>query len=237
MGPGEDVGLGVGGRLGRVAGRGLDHDRVGQERRRGGRLGELLRELAVGQVQRAARARARRWRTPRRRWCRRCRARPRSRRAARRARPRPERMPATRSRTGAWRCEVPISAARSASAASASGRTFEGPQPKRPSAGFSSAGIWAASVAWVDIGLDRLLTAAGGLAPGPGLGWRRGCLGNPKVTEEKHVSDQLRSRFQPESESLDDLLPNPPGDPVADRRDSSGRCSSPSPTSSPGSRS
>ena len=37
--------------LGRVAGLGLDHDRVGEERRAGGRLGELLRELAVGEVQ------------------------------------------------------------------------------------------------------------------------------------------------------------------------------------------
>ena len=47
----------------------------------------------------------------------------------------------TRSRTGAWRCEVPISSDCSASFASASGRTFEGPQPKRPSPGFRSAGI------------------------------------------------------------------------------------------------
>ena len=52
-------------------------------------------------------------------------------------------MRPTRSRTGAWRCEVPITSARSASAASASGRTLDGPQPKRPSAGFSSVGIWA----------------------------------------------------------------------------------------------
>ena len=51
MGPGDRVGGGVGGRLGGVAGLGLDHDRVAEERRRGGRLGELLRELAVDEVQ------------------------------------------------------------------------------------------------------------------------------------------------------------------------------------------
>jgi hypothetical protein len=39
---------------------------------------------------------------------------------------------------------VPISFDCEASFSSASGRTFEGPQPKRPSAGLSSVGIWAA---------------------------------------------------------------------------------------------
>ena len=47
-----DVGVRVGDGLRRVAGLGLDHDRVGEERRAGGRLGELARELAVGQMQR-----------------------------------------------------------------------------------------------------------------------------------------------------------------------------------------
>src|SRR5258705_11692564 len=49
-------------------------------------------------------------------------------------------MRPTGSLTGHWRCEVPITPAASASAASASGRTFDGPQPNRPSAGFSSGG-------------------------------------------------------------------------------------------------
>ena len=49
--PGDHIGLGVGDRRRSVAGLGLDHDRVGEERRGGGRLGELLRELAVGQVE------------------------------------------------------------------------------------------------------------------------------------------------------------------------------------------
>jgi hypothetical protein len=43
--------------------------------------------------------------------------------------------------TGFWRCEVPITSPAFASAASCSGRTFEGPQPKRPSDGRRSAGI------------------------------------------------------------------------------------------------
>ena len=63
---------------------------------------------------------------------------------------------------------MPIRSARSASAASASGRTFEGPQPKRPSAGFSSAGIWVVSVVCGRHRGDRLLTGAGGLRAGAG---------------------------------------------------------------------
>ena len=59
---------------------------------------------------------------------------------------------------GDARC--PSRSARSASAASASGRTFEGPQPKRPSAGLRSAGIW--TEVEVGIGRPRLLTRAGG---------------------------------------------------------------------------
>ena len=51
MGPGDRVGGGVGGRRRGVAGIGLDQDRVGEERRARGDLGELLRELAVGEVQ------------------------------------------------------------------------------------------------------------------------------------------------------------------------------------------
>ena len=51
MGPGDRVGGGVGDRLRRVAGLGLDQDRVLEEGRAGGLLGELLRELAVGEVE------------------------------------------------------------------------------------------------------------------------------------------------------------------------------------------
>ena len=153
-----DVGGGVGGRRRRVAGLGLDHDRVGEEGRARGRLGELRRELAVGRGAGRARARARRRRRPRRRWCRRCRARPRSRRAAQKSSARPaahaadqvaDRRLAVR---GAHQRPT-----RSASAASASGRTFEGPQPKRPSAGFSSAGICGGGRERSSGG-DRLLT-------------------------------------------------------------------------------
>ena len=75
--------------VGRVAGIGLDDHRVGQERRAGGDLGELRRELAVGQVVARARAPCRRRARPRARWCRRCRAAPRSRRAGRAAGPGP----------------------------------------------------------------------------------------------------------------------------------------------------
>ncbi len=51
VGPGEHVGGGVGRRGRRVARLCLDQDRIGQERRRRGRPGELLRELAVGEVE------------------------------------------------------------------------------------------------------------------------------------------------------------------------------------------
>ena len=140
MGPGDHVGVGVGDRLGRVAGLGLDQDRVGEEGRAGGRLGELLRELAVGEVQGALAHEPGGGGVPE------------GGRAAVAERDlvavgqaeelaEPARTRPTRSRTGAWRCEVPISVGALGEPASASGRTFEGPQPKRPSAGFSSAGI------------------------------------------------------------------------------------------------
>ena len=53
MRPGDGVGGGIGDRLRRVAGVGLQHDRVAEERRVAGHVGELAAELAVGQVQRA----------------------------------------------------------------------------------------------------------------------------------------------------------------------------------------
>ena len=54
---------------------------------------------------------------------------------------RPDRARCTRSFTGAWRCDVPITVAPAeASEASASGRTLDGPQPNRPSRGLISSG-------------------------------------------------------------------------------------------------
>src|SRR5512133_3204760 len=50
-------------------------------------------------------------------------------------------MRATRSFTGGWRCEVPITSFCLLSFSRASGLTFEGPQPNRPSAGFNASGI------------------------------------------------------------------------------------------------
>ena len=90
---------------------------------------------------RCAVRRARTWRRPRTPWCRRCRARPPSRRAARTGRParrgrrRRAASPAPGGATCRRRC---VPAARTAS--SCSGRTFDGPQPNRPSAGSRSAG-------------------------------------------------------------------------------------------------
>ena len=99
------------GRRGRVARLGLDDDRVAEERRALGDRRELLGELAEASGAARARGRGRRPRRPRTRSCRRCRARPRSRRAGRRARQSPARTRPTRSLTGFWRCDVPISVA------------------------------------------------------------------------------------------------------------------------------
>ena len=156
MRPGDGVGGGIGDRLRRVAGVGLQDDRVAEKRRVARDVGELAAELAVGQVQRRGRARATARRRPRRRSYRRCRARPRSPRAPRAAR-RCRRARGRRARgraSGGARC--PAAAACSpARRASASGRTFEGPQPNRPSAGFRSAGIFncVLVVMWADVPL------------------------------------------------------------------------------------
>ena len=129
-------------RVRRVAGIGRDHDRVLQERRAGGDGGELLRELAEGQVQRAPLDQ------PEGRGV------PEGGRAAVAERdlvavgqreqlaadPRGSRRPAPSRASAGVRCPSPRRPAAD-SRASASGRTFEGPQPKRPSAGFSSSGI------------------------------------------------------------------------------------------------
>ena len=148
MRPGVDVDARLGARL--RAGAGVGLDRPSGSPRNGaclGRRGELRGELAEGQVLAAARGSGRRWRRPRTRWRRRCRAPPRSPRAARTARQTPSRTRPTRFFTGAWRWEVPSSDAPvAASASSASARTLEGPAPKRPSAGLRSAGMVIASV-------------------------------------------------------------------------------------------
>ena len=132
-----------------------------EERRRGGRLGELLRELAVGEVQRARSAPARPPPPPRRRWCRRCRARPRSPRAARRARRgrcelrRRGREPAP----GGARCRSARRgrpAPRAPPGAPSRGRSRSGRRPASAQPGSGSCRSSAAPPG------DRLLTAAGG---------------------------------------------------------------------------
>ena len=129
--------------------------RRARPRRRSGRRGtarrrstvaNLLRELAVGQVQRALADEAGGRGVPERG------------RAAvaehdlvavgerRTARRGPARTRPTTSLTGFCRCEVPITRRRRRRGMpSCSGRTFEGPQPKRPSAGLRSAGHLVAS--------------------------------------------------------------------------------------------
>ena len=113
--------------------------------RRSGRRGTARRRVTVAnfcenspkrQVQRRARGRARTRRRPRRRSCRRCRARPRSRRAARTARAGPADA-ADEALTGLLAVRRAHAARRRGrrARASCSGRTFDGPQPKRPSAG------------------------------------------------------------------------------------------------------
>ena len=119
---------------------GHDH-RVLEERGALGDRGELLRELAEGEVQGAALDQAEGGRVPERG------------RAAVAERDlvalgsekrllRPARTSPTSALTGFCLWEVPMTAApASARCASACGRTFDGPQPKRPSAGFSSSGM------------------------------------------------------------------------------------------------
>ena len=197
VGPGDHVGSRVGRRLGRVARLGVDDDRVGEKRRGRGRLRELGRELAVARDAADARGPATPRPPPRTRSCRRCRARPRSRRAATSRSAIPPRTLATTSRTGSWRCEVPISSLCSASLASASGRTFEGPQPNLPSAGLSSVGDAcrgrrpsdgeAYGIAWFPRGRYSLTAVAPGYPEGAGV--------YPlTLLEEIHVPSQLRSR-------------------------------------------
>ena len=131
--------LGVGERVG--AGRALDHLGVVEVRRRAGDRRELRRELAEHEVLAALLDEAERRGVPEERWCRRCRAAPRSRRAARTARPGPRGpgAPPTARRRGDGRS--PGSRARpSASAATASVRTLDGPEPNRPSDGMQLGG-------------------------------------------------------------------------------------------------
>ena len=96
------------------------------------------RTTGAGCAARSGRSRRR----PRTRWCRRCRGAPRSRRAARTARRGRCAARPTTNRTAGWRWLVPRkSRPAAASAATASGRTFDGPLPKRPSAGSRPAGM------------------------------------------------------------------------------------------------
>src|ERR1700691_1056473 len=72
----------------------------------------------------------------------------------------PSRTSATLLRTVAWRCDVPMYVVPSATRAlSCSGRTFDGPEPNRPSRGSSSAGIFRVSVELIDLFL-RILNGA-----------------------------------------------------------------------------
>src|SRR5271163_3498396 len=75
----------------------------------------------------------------------------------------PERTRPTRFLTGACRCDVPNKAAAVVvSACNCSGRTFDGPDPNRPSRGLMSAGIWrgSAMVSRVVSGPDGLVGRA-----------------------------------------------------------------------------
>ena len=141
MGPGDHVRVRVGDRCRGVAGLGLDQDRVGQERGAGRSTWRTSTRTRHSSGAAGARGRARRRLRPRRRSCRRCRARPRSRRAGSKSSPSPIRTRATRSLTGCLAVRGAHQVVLLASLARASGLTFEGPQPKRPSAGFSAAGI------------------------------------------------------------------------------------------------
>ena len=85
----------------------------------------------------------------------------------------PERTRPTRSLTGGWRCEVPIHRSPDASAASASGRTLEGPQPKRPSPGFRSVGISTVVGALVVIWSEAIERGRAARARRPGAALRR----------------------------------------------------------------
>ena len=86
------------------------------------------------------------WPRPRTTSSRRSRGAPRIRRGGRNSSVMPRRMAPTTDLTGSWRWEVPSHVDEtSASAATAAGRTRDGPHPKRPSTGKSSEGM---RIAW-----------------------------------------------------------------------------------------
>src|SRR4029450_5918711 len=130
-------------------------------------------------------------------------------------------MRATRSFTGAWRCEVPIRSFCLASFSRASGLTFEGPQPNRPSAGFHASGIFtiARVIELSALGSDAgLPSVAWGRVAARPWGWPgRGAI--PKTsTWESYVPDQLRGGSRPRRpEPPDCILPLHRCDPVVDR--------------------
>ena len=203
---------------GRVAGLGLDHDRVGEERRAGGRLGELLRELAVGEVQgalahepggggvpeggRAAVAERDLVAVGQREELGR----------ARRARARPGRGPAP----GGARC--PSGPSCSASARQRLRAHLRGPAAE-------------AAVGRLQLGGDlrgvgcrgrhrarQVIDRRGWTPPGSGLGSRR-CTGSPVQPRGGAMYPiSYEADFNPDAEPLDDLLPADPGDPVVHRR-------------------
>ena len=138
MGEGVDVDVGIGGRRGVGARRRVDDAGSRAMGRGGGRGGELRRELAEAcRCWLFALDQAERGDVPERGACRRCRARPPSRRAARTGSRSPARIRADQTASpapGGATCRA-ASRPAAARAATASGRTLDGPQPKRPSAG------------------------------------------------------------------------------------------------------
>ena len=142
---------------------------------------------------------------------------------------------ATRSRTGAWRCEVPISSRALGQRRQRLRAHLRGPAAEAAVGGLQLGrdlrGVGAAGV----IGLDRLLTVAGGLAPGPRVGSPR-CRPQSRPTRRenrctrsatKPISTRRRTAGRPSS-----------GCSWRSRGSSSppsGGSSSTSPTSSPGS--
>ena len=172
---------------------GLDDDRVADERVLGDRGGELRAELAVGQVQRALVDQPERGGVPERR------------RPAvaeddlvavghREQLAQPVAHPADQ----VLDRRLPVRGAeqrrpRSASACSCSGRTFDGPQPKRPSAGLRSAGIVSSAMrSRVVTGVVRILR--GGSAEKPIRETWSGCSSSPDCGDSTMTSrERLRS--------------------------------------------
>ena len=148
------------------------------------RVGELRRELAEHEVLAAPLDRARTWRRPRTRWCRRCRARSPSRRAARTARASPARTAPTRflhRRLAVRACRAGCCSAGERQS-TCSGRTFDGPQPNRPSAGSRSSG---------DVDRGRVVVTAQSRAPACAV---NGCRRHVAAAELQLAASRLHRR-------------------------------------------